>query len=137
MARVKTGTTRKRRHQQVLKRTKGFRMTKGRLYKVSKEADLHAGQYAFVGRKLRKRDMRKLWITRINAALTPEGISYSQFIDGLKKAKIELDRKILADLALTDPSTFKTIVEKVKKKSPNIASKAGLTSLGVKKVFSA
>jgi len=115
MARVKTGTTRRRRHQQVLKRTKGFRMTKGRLYKVSKEADLHAGQYAFVGRKLRKRDMRKLWITRINAALTPEGISYSQFINGLKKAKIELDRKILADLALTDPDTFKEIVKKTKK----------------------
>jgi large subunit ribosomal protein L20 len=120
MARVKTGTTRRRRHKQVLKRTKGFRMTKGRLYKVSKEADLHAGQYAFVGRKLRKRDMRKLWITRINAALTPEEISYSQFINGLKKAKIELDRKILAHLALTDPETFKTIVEKVKK-NPSIS----------------
>jgi large subunit ribosomal protein L20 len=114
MARVKTGTTRKQRHKQVLKRTKGFRMTKGRLYKVSKEADLHAGQYAFVGRKLRKRDMRRLWITRINAALTPYEISYSSFINGLKKAKIELNRKILAHLALTDPDTFKAIVKKTK-----------------------
>ncbi len=114
MARVKTGITRRKRHQKVLERTKGFRMTKGKLYKVSKEADLHAGQYAFVGRKLRKRDIRKLWITRINAALTPFDISYSKFINGLKKAKIELNRKILADIALSDPNTFKTIVEKAK-----------------------
>lgn len=91
-----------------------MRMTKGRLYKVSKEADLHAGQYAFVGRKLRKRDMRKLWITRINAALTPFNLSYSKFINMLKKAKIELNRKMLADLALADPKSFKAIVEKVK-----------------------
>ncbi len=114
MARAKTSTTRRKRHKKVLERTKGFRMTKGRLYKVSKEADLHAGQYAYAGRKLRKRDMRKLWITRINAALTPHEISYSQFINGLKKAKIELNRKILADLALSDPDTFKAIVEKLK-----------------------
>lgn len=89
-------------------------MTKGRLYKVSKEADLHAGQYAFTGRKLKKRDMRRLWITRINAGLTSHKLSYSKFINGLKKAKIELDRKILADLALNDPETFKTIVDKTK-----------------------
>jgi len=115
MARVKTGTTRRKRHKKVLKRTKGFRMTKGRLYKVSKEADLHAGQYAYAGRKLRKRDMRKLWINRINAALTPHNLSYSKFINGLKKVKIELNRKILADLALSDPDVFKAIVEKAKK----------------------
>ncbi len=114
MARVRTGTTRRRRHKKVLKRTKGFRMTKGRLYKVSKEADLHAGQYAYVGRKLRKRDLRRLWITRINAALTPHELSYSKFINGLKKAKIELDRKILADITLSDPETFKAIVKKAK-----------------------
>lgn len=114
MARVKTGFTRKRRHKKVLQRTKGFRMTKGRLYKVSKEADLHAGQYAYTGRKLRKRDMRRLWIMRINAALKPHQITYSKFIQGLKKAKIELDRKILADLAIADPRTFKAIVDKVK-----------------------
>lgn len=114
MTRVKTGTTRRKRHKKVLKRTKGFRMTRGRLYKVSKEADLHAGQYAYAGRKLRKRDMRRLWITRINAALTPYDLSYSKFINGLKKAKIELNRKILADLALSDSEAFKTIVDKVK-----------------------
>lgn len=111
--RVKTGPTRRRKHKKVLQRTKGFRMTKGRLYKVSKEADLHAGEYAFAGRKLRKRDLRRLWITRINAALSDSNLSYSKFIAGLKKAKIELDRKILADLAITDPKTFKKIVEKV------------------------
>jgi len=114
MARVKTGFTRKRRHQKVLQRTKGFRMTKGRLYRVSKEADLHAGQYAFAGRKLRKRNIRQLWITRINAALTPLEISYSKFIKKLKDAKIEIDRKILADLAVSDSQTFKAIVDKVK-----------------------
>lgn len=112
--RVKTGTTRRKRHQRVLDRTKGFRMTKGRLYKVSKEADLHAGQYAFAGRKIRKRDLRRLWITRINAALTPHQISYSDFINQLKKAKIELNRKILADLAVSDPKTLEKIVKKAK-----------------------
>lgn len=112
--RVKTGFTRRRHHKQVLRRTKGFRMTKGRLYKVSREADLHAGQYAFMGRKLRKRDMRRLWIQRINAALNSYDLSYSRFINGLKKAKIELDRKILADLAVNNPEVFKTIVDKVK-----------------------
>ena len=113
--RVKTGFTRKHRHNKVLKRTKGMRMTKGRLYKVSKEADLHAGQYAFVGRKLKKRDMRSLWIIRINAALTPHELSYSKFINLLKKEKIELDRKILADLAVFDPQAFEAILTKVKK----------------------
>lgn len=89
-------------------------MTKSRLYKVAHEAMLHAGQYAFAGRKLRKRDMRKLWIIKINAALENLGLSYSKFIAGLKKAKIELDRKILADLAESDPKTFKLIVDRVK-----------------------
>jgi large subunit ribosomal protein L20 len=114
MARIKTGPSRRKRHKKILQRTKGFRMTKGRLYKVSKEADLHAGQYAFIGRKRRKRDMRRLWITRINAALTPFGIPYSKFIKGLKEANIGLDRKILADLVISDPETFKAIVDKSK-----------------------
>lgn len=114
MVRVKTGSTKQRRHKKVLKRTKGYRMTKSRLYKVAHEAMLHAGQYAFAGRKLRKRDMRKLWIIKINAALENLGLSYSKFIAGLKKAKIELDRKILADLAESDPKTFKLIVDRVK-----------------------
>lgn len=89
-------------------------MTKSRLYRVAHEAMLHAGQYAYAGRRLRKRDMRKLWIIKINAALENLGLSYNKFIAGLKKAKIELDRKILADLAESDPKTFKSIVDKVK-----------------------
>ncbi len=111
--RVKTGPTRRRRHKKVLERTKGMRMTKSRLYKVAKEADLHAGQYAFVGRKLRKRDFRRLWIQRINAGLTEyaNGLKYSTFMNLLKKSNIDIDRKILADLAVKDPDTFKAVVE--------------------------
>ena len=113
--RVKTGTTRKRKHLKILKQTKGFRMTKGRLYKVSKEASLHAGQYAFVGRKRKKREFRRLWIQKINAALKPYEISYSQFINKLKKKQIILDRKILADLANSDSQTFASLIKEVKK----------------------
>jgi len=115
MARVKTGPTRRRRHKKVLKDTKGYRMTKGRLYKVSKEAQIHAGQYAFAGRKLRKRQMRRLWIQRINAALTPFNTKYSQFIAGLKKAKIKLNRKMLANLAVKHPKIFAQIAKKASK----------------------
>jgi len=112
--RVKTGPYRKRKHKKVLSRTKGFRLSKHRRIKVAKEADLHAGDYAFAGRKLKKRDFRKLWIQRINAALKPHNIKYSQFIAGLKKAKIELNRKILADLALNKPKVFTKIVKACK-----------------------
>lgn len=107
--RVKTGIVRHRRHQKILQSTKGYRMSKNRLYKVAKEAALHAGQYAYHGRRLRKRDFRTLWIQRINAALTDTGISYSQFIKALKTHQIALDRKILADLVVNDPETFKFI----------------------------
>jgi len=112
MVRVKTGPSRKRRHKKVLKDTKGYRMTKGRLFKVSKEAQLHAGQYAFTGRKLRKRQLRRLWIQRINAGLTPLKIKYSRFINDLKKAKIELNRKMLAELVVSKPEVFKAVVKK-------------------------
>ncbi len=111
--RVKTGFTRRRRHKKILKLAKGYRMTRSRLYKVAHEAVLHAGQYAYIGRKLRKRDFRKLWIQRINAAARQHGLSYSKFIRQLKKAKIGLNRKILAHLAATEPKTFKAIIEKV------------------------
>ena len=114
MPRTKTGVVRKRQHKKLLATTKGYRMTKNRLYRVAHEAALHAGQYAFMGRKLRKRNMRKLWIIRLNAATRSLGLAYSKFIAGLKKANIELDRKILADMALADPKTFEKIVEKVK-----------------------
>lgn len=115
MTRVKTGPIRRRKHKKILKQAKGYRMTRSRLIKRAKEAVLRAGEHAFSGRKLRKRDMRRLWISRINAGLSEEDLSYSQFIAGLKKAKIELDRKILADLAISDPQTFKKIVDQAKR----------------------
>lgn len=89
-------------------------MTKRRLIKVATEASLHAGEYAFAGRKNKKRDFKRLWIVRINGALETLGLSYSQFMAKLKKAKIELDRKILAELVISDFPTFKLIVDKVK-----------------------
>lgn len=112
--RTKTGFTRKRKHKKVLKLAKGYRMTKSRLFRVAKEAVLHAGEYAYQGRKLRKRDFRKLWIQRINASLSDTGLKYSQFINKLKSNKIELNRKILADLAVNHPKVFFKIVDKVK-----------------------
>ncbi len=116
MPRAKTGVIRRHRHKKLLARTKGFRGANTRLYKRAKEADLHAGQYAYVGRKLRKRDMRSLWIVRISAALKTlgDGLNYSRFIQMLKKANVSLDRKILADIAATDFASFKTIAEKVR-----------------------
>ena len=115
MSRVKTGPHRRRKHKKVLERTKGMRLARGVRYKVSKEADLHAGMHAYIGRKLRKRDMRPLWIIRINAALsqTEGNPSYSVFIKLLKDANIELDRKMLAHLAATDSSAFQSIVNTV------------------------
>ena len=113
--RVKRGFTRKRAHNKVLIRTKGFRMTKNRLYKVAREADIHAGQYAYVGRKNRKRDFRRLWITRINGALTDLDMAYSKFVNGLKKAKIEIDRKILSELVTDNPEVFRKIATLAKK----------------------
>ncbi len=113
MTRVKTGPYRRRRHKKVLKRTKGFRMTKNRLFKVAHEAFLHAFDYAYIGRKLRKRDFRKLWIQRINIALRQidPKYKYSTFIHQLNTKNITLDRKTLADLAVNDPQTFTTIVK--------------------------
>lgn len=110
--RVKTGPYRRRSHNKVLEMAKGYRMSKHKLLKASKDAVLHAGEYAFAGRKNRKRDIRRLWITRINGALDEMNLSYSVFINGLLKNKIEIDRKILADLVSSDPQTFKAIVEK-------------------------
>lgn len=114
MARIKRGPTSHAKHKKVMALNKGYRMTKRRLIKVAREAALHAGQYAYMGRKRRKRDFRRLWIIRISGAVKNFGLSYSLFIAGLKKAKIELDRKILSDLVVSDPETFKLIVDKVK-----------------------
>lgn len=112
--RVKTGFVRRRAHKKVLKANKGFRGANHRLFKRANEARLHAGQYAFVGRKLRKRDLRSLWIIRISAAakLADDKLNYSTLINLLKKADIKLDRKILADLAVNDAAAFAAVVKK-------------------------
>jgi len=94
--------------------TKGYRGTKSRLIRVAKEASLHAGQYAFHGRKLRKQDFRTLWIVRISEAIKKEGLSYSVFINHLKKANVQLDRKIMSDFIVNDPAAFKHVVDMVK-----------------------
>lgn len=114
MSRTKTGITRAKRHKKVLKLTKSFRGANTRLYKRAKEALLHSGQYAYIGRKLRKRDFRKLWIIRINAALKDTGVevNYSRFINALKKTNIALDRRMLSELAINDFESFKTVVKK-------------------------
>lgn len=114
MARIKRGTVVRRKHKKILKAAKGFRGTKSKLFKVAKEAVMHAGAYAFSGRKERKRQKRTLWIVQINAALKTQDITYSKFINGLSSAKIRLDRKILSEIAATDEKTFKIIVEKAK-----------------------
>ncbi len=109
--RVKGGTVRKRRHNKVLAQTKGYRMTKSKLYKVSHEALMHAGQYSYNDRKKRAGDFRKLWITRINAACKNNGIQYKDLISGLKKKKSELNRKVLSDIAINNPEVFSFIVK--------------------------
>lgn len=114
MSRIKRGTVSRRKHNKLLSLTKGYRGTRSKLVKVAKEASLHAGQYAFQGRKIRKQDFRTLWITRISEAVKKENLSYSVFINKLKKANIELDRKSLSNLVVEDPMTFKHIVDKVK-----------------------
>ena len=100
-----------RRHRKMLARAKGFKQSRNKRIQVAKEALLHAGAYAYHGRKLKKRDLRTLWITRISASVKALGVSYSRFINGLKKEKIEVDRKILSDIATRDPETFKKVVK--------------------------
>lgn len=112
--RVKTGTVRKRRHNKIRKLAKGFRGKRKSCFKVSKNAVERAMQYSTRDRKVRKRQFRRLWITRINAAARLHGLSYSRFIRGLDAAEIELDRKVLADMALQQPEAFATVVEQAK-----------------------
>ena len=109
--RVKGGTTKKRRHKKVLNKTKGYRLTKSKLYRVSHEAYLHAGQYAYDHRQKRGAQMRKVWTTKINAACKQNDIQYKDFIKKLKDNKIVLNRKVLADLAVNDPEVFSFIVK--------------------------
>lgn len=113
--RIKRGVNAAKKRRAILKQAKGYRGAKSKLYRVAREAVMKSGQYAYIGRKLKKRDMRSLWITRINAACRTNGISYSNFINGLKLAKIDLNRKVLADLAATDAVAFTKLVESAKK----------------------
>ena len=111
MARVKNGAVTKARHKKVLKQAKGYFGSKHRLYKTAKEQLMHSGQYAFRDRKQRKRDFRKLWITRINAACRQNEISYSRFIEGLTKAGVEVNRKMLSEIAIQNPAVFTELVK--------------------------
>lgn len=114
MPRVKRGVTARKRHKKVLKQAKGYQGARSRVYRVAKQAVIKAKQYAYRDRKQRKRQFRALWIMRINAAAREHGLSYSQFMHGLKKAEIEVDRKVLADLAIQNKQAFAAIAEKAK-----------------------
>jgi len=114
MPRVKRGSKRRERRKKLLGLAKGYFLTKGKLFRSAKEAVDRAGNFAYVGRKRKKRDFRRLWIIRINAAAREHELSYSQFIAGLKRAGVELDRKSLADLAVRDPLAFGKLVESAK-----------------------
>lgn len=112
--RVKTGVVRRQAHKKVLKLAKGYWMTRSKRYKVASEAVLHAGQYAYNGRRIRRRDIRQLWIVRVNAALRPFNTSYSVFTKKLKDNQVELNRKMLSEIAIHDSATFKSIFTSLK-----------------------
>jgi len=114
MPRVKRGVQARRRHKKILKQAKGYYGARSRVFRVAKQAVIKAGQYAYRDRRQRKRQFRALWIARINAAARINGLSYSRFIAGLKKASIEIDRKVLADLAVYEKEVFAAIVMKAK-----------------------
>ena len=114
MARVKRGVTARRRHKKILKQAKGYYNARRKVFRVAKQAVTKALQYAYIGRKQKKRNFRSLWITRINAAARINGMSYSRFMNGLLKAGITLDRKVLADIAVHDAKGFTALAEKAK-----------------------
>jgi large subunit ribosomal protein L20 len=114
MARVKRGVAAKRRHKKVLAQAKGYYGNKSRSFRAANEQVLHSGQYAFRDRRAKKGEFRRLWIQRINAACRQNDMSYSRFIAGLNAAGIEVDRKVLADIAITDPATFTALVEQAR-----------------------
>lgn len=114
MARVKRGVVAKARHKKVLDKAKGYYGARRKVFRVAKQAVTKAGQYAYRDRRARKREFRALWITRINAAARMHGLSYSRLINGLKKAEIDIDRKVLADIAVHDPDAFGAIAEQAK-----------------------
>ena len=111
MARVKRGVTAGRRHKKILNKAKGYYNARRKVFRAAKQAVIKAGQYAYRDRRAKKRDFRSLWITRINAAAREFGMSYSKMINGLKKAEIEIDRKMLADLAVNQPEAFASIAK--------------------------
>jgi large subunit ribosomal protein L20 len=114
MPRVKRGVTARARHKKVLSQAKGFTQRRKNVFRVAKEAVMKAGQYAYRDRRQRKRVFRSLWIARINAAVREQGLTYSAFVAGLRKAEIDIDRKVLADMAVVDKPGFAAIVDKVK-----------------------
>ncbi len=114
MARVKRGVIAKAKHKKILAKAKGYYGARRKVFRVAKQAVIKAGQYAYRDRRQRKRQFRALWIARINAAARGHGLSYSRLINGLKKAEIEIDRKVLADIAVHDPDGFKAIAETAK-----------------------
>lgn len=114
MPRVKRGVIAHARHKKILALAKGFRGRRKNVFRIAKQAVMKAGQYAYRDRRTRKRVFRQLWIARINAASRELGVTYSRFMAGLKKAQIDIDRKVLSDMAIHDPTGFKSIVEKVK-----------------------
>ena len=111
---MRVKSSRRPRHKKLLKAAKGFKQSRSKRYKVAKEAVLHAGQYAYAGRRLKKRDLRALWITRLNAAVREHDLSYSKFEAALKANNVEINRKLLADIAVNDPAAFSEIVSKIK-----------------------
>ena len=114
MPRVKRGVTEHARHKKVLAKAKGFRGRRGNVYRIAKQAVMRAGQYAYRDRRQKKRDFRALWIVRINAAAREFGLTYSTLINGLKKASVEVDRKVLADIAVFDKQAFERITSQAK-----------------------
>lgn len=114
MARVKTGRITRKKHKKVLKLAKGYYGAKSIRFRMAKQAVMKSGQYAYVGRKLKKRDFRRLWIARINAAARANGINYSTLINGMKKANININRKMLAEMAVNDPKAFTEVVAAIK-----------------------
>ncbi len=114
MPRVKGGPRNRRRHKKIIKLAKGYRGTRSRLYKRANEAVLRSGEHAFAGRRKKRRDLRRLWVIRISAALTNYDLNYSRFIKGLKLSKIELNRKILSELAVNNPKAFEQVVTNAK-----------------------
>ena len=114
MARVKGAMMHRKRRKKVLKLAKGYFGAKSRLFRVAKEAVMKSGQYAYIGRKQKKRNFRQLWITRISAGCRANGVNYSTFMNGLKKAGVELNRKMLSEIAIADPAAFTALVERAK-----------------------